>query len=107
SSATLLPDGTVLIAGGQLPGGSGAPGADLCSPATGTFHATGNMTTRRHSHTATSLRDGTILIAGGYSSWPVPNSSAELYHPAGVQGTPTVQIVDSNTGSLTTLAGGD
>jgi hypothetical protein len=65
------------------------------------------MTTGRHEHTATLLRDGTVLIAGGNNSWPAPNSSAELYHPAGVQGTPTVQIVDNNTGSLTTLAVGD
>ena len=29
SAATLIPDGTVLITGGQLPGGSGESGAEL------------------------------------------------------------------------------
>src|SRR6185295_15253394 len=57
STATLLPDGTVLIAGGQLPGGNGAPGVDLYSPATGMFSAGPGMITDRHNHTATLLRD--------------------------------------------------
>jgi len=85
STATLLPDGEVLIAGGQLPGGSGAAGTDLYDPATGKFSAAGNMTTSRHAHTATLLPDGTVLIAGGYSVWLWPNISgtfsAELYVP--------------------------
>jgi hypothetical protein len=59
STATLLPDGEVLIAGGQLPGGSGSAGTDLYDPATGTFSAAENMTIGRHSHTATLLPDGT------------------------------------------------
>ena len=59
--------GEVLIAGGQLPGGSGAAGTDLYDPATGKFSAAEDMTIGRHSHTATLLPDGTVLIAGGYS----------------------------------------
>jgi len=81
STATLLPDGKVLIAGGQLPGGNGSRGTDLYDPATGTFSAAGNMTTGRHSHTAILLPDGRVLIAGGYSVWPARTSSAELYVP--------------------------
>ena len=65
--------------------GSGAPGADLYAPATGTFYSAGNMTTGRHLHTSTLLRDGTVLIAGGYSIWPLATSSAELYKPPVLQ----------------------
>jgi hypothetical protein len=81
-TATLLPDGDVLIAGGQLPGGNGSHGTDLYDPATGTFSATGNMVTGRQGHTATLLADGRVLIAGGISIWGTgPTSSAELYVP--------------------------
>jgi hypothetical protein len=79
STATRLPDGTVLIAGGQLPGGNGSRVVERYVPATGAFAPAGNMTTGRHEHTATLLHDGTVLIAGGYTFWPNPTASAEIY----------------------------
>ena len=81
AAAVRLADGTVLITGGQLPGGSGSAGSDLYLPATGTFASAGGMTMGRHSHTATLLRDGRVLIAGGFTTWPTPTSSAEIYKP--------------------------
>jgi Galactose oxidase, central domain len=107
STATLLPDGQVLVAGSQLPGGSSLSSAELYDSETGTFHAAGNMTAPRFQHTATLLPNGEVLMSGGYSPWPAPTSSAELYTPGRVQGTPTVRIMDNDTGSLTTLAVGD
>src|SRR5215831_14859654 len=69
-TSTLLPDGRVLIAGGNsafLFGGASAveSSAELYDPATGTFAATGAMTTPRDGHTATLLPDGRVLLAGG------------------------------------------
>ena len=48
--ASLLIDGTVLIAGGQVPGGDGSSYAELYVPATDTFEFAGEMTAVRHSH---------------------------------------------------------
>ena len=75
-TATLLPDGRVLVAGGVV---DGAPAsAELYDPATGTWTATGKMTEARHGHTATLLRDGTVLVAGGSDR---DHATAELYDP--------------------------
>jgi hypothetical protein len=79
--ASRLTDGTVLIAGGQVPGGNGMGDATLYVPASGTFEIAGEMTVGRHSHTATPLPDNTVLITGGFSVWPTPTSSAEIYKP--------------------------
>jgi hypothetical protein len=82
--AVRLADGTVLITGGQLVGGSGGTGSDLYLPTTGTFVFAGNMTAGRSGHTATLLPDGTVLIVGGYGAL-IPIASAEIYIPKPVQ----------------------
>ena len=63
-TATLLPSGKVLIAGGYG-GFSVCASVELYDPAVGTFTAAGNMTMARWSHTATLLPSGKVLIAGG------------------------------------------
>ena len=67
-TATLLPNGKVLVAGGWG-GGSGAldalDSAELYDPSTGTWSRTGNLVTGRYAHTATQLQNGKVLVAGG------------------------------------------
>ncbi len=85
-TGTLLPDGTVLIAGGFVigPGGfdfgtfSALASAEIYDPASATFTPTASMMNSRSGHTATLLRDGTVLIAGGVYHL----NTAELYIPA-------------------------
>jgi len=68
-TATLLQDGHVLITGGYNCGDAEHAGiwasAELYDPATGTFSATGSMSTPREFHTATLLADERVLITGG------------------------------------------
>jgi Galactose oxidase, central domain len=83
SSATLLANGKVLVAGGAT-GESGfgqVASAELYDPATGAWTFTGSMSFARSLHTATLLRNGQVLVAGGLSN-QVPLQSAELYNPS-------------------------
>ena len=81
-TATLLADGTVLIAGGMgSDGRSVVDTAEIYDPATGTFSATGKMTVPRWYTPATLLNNGKVLIAGGCTSGD-DLSSAEIYDPS-------------------------
>lgn len=78
-TATLLDDGTVLVAGSWGPDdvANAEASAELYDPDTGTWSATGSMTELRYGHTATLMADGTVLVAGGVPS----NLTAEIYDP--------------------------
>jgi WD40 repeat protein len=80
-TATLLPDGKVLIAGGMRRNQDFYKSAELYDPATGKFHATGEMNDRRVSQIAVLLPSGKVLMAGGWIGHGCTNS-AELYDPA-------------------------
>jgi MYXO-CTERM domain-containing protein len=80
-TATLLPNGKVLVVGGSS--GSGVlASTELYDPATGTWSATGSLGTARYYHTATLLPTGKVLVAGGSSSSGVALATTELYDPA-------------------------
>lgn len=67
-TATLLEDGTVLIAGGITGQPSTAlDSSEIFDPATGTFSSSGTMTVARQQAVAARLRDGRVLIASGFS----------------------------------------
>ena len=78
-TATLLPNGNVLIAGGY--DGNTLASIELYDPATEAFSNTGNMAEARQDHSATLLANGKVLITGGRSG-ASDLMSAELYDSA-------------------------
>lgn len=78
ATATLLPNGKVLIAGG------GVSAVDLYDPTTNSFAPsalTPSMIAVRSSATATLLPNGKVLIAGGLSATLTALASTEIYDP--------------------------
>jgi hypothetical protein len=76
-TATLLPGGKVLIAGGHNISVGDEITAETYDPASGMFTTTSaHMTAYRFAHTATLLPNGKVLIAGGHGTGM---TTAELY----------------------------
>lgn len=74
-TATALPDGRVLVTGGQPHTAT----AELYNPASGTWSPTGSMAAARSFHTATLLQDGRVLVVGGNLS---PTDKPEIFNPS-------------------------
>jgi deoxycytidylate deaminase len=64
-TATLLPDGRVLVVGGNGAGLTATTAAEVYDPAADRWQATGAMSALRAHHTATLLPDGRVLAVGG------------------------------------------
>lgn len=100
-TATLLPDGRVLITGGassinfDISSYPSQASAELYDPSSGTFTAAGSMTVARISHSATLLNNGEVLIVGGVDA---QGQTTELYDP--------VKGAFSATGSMRANGGG-
>jgi Kelch motif/Galactose oxidase, central domain len=105
-SATLLPDGKVLIAGGfSGSGGESEPyrTTELYDPSSGTFESAASMTIGRSGHTAALLKDGKVLIVGGWTGRYDIRQSAELYDPATNTFIRTGDMAVERAGSTATL----
>ena len=94
-TATVLPDGTVLIAGGRGIGETALSSEEVYDPGTGHFSTVAaNMIAARSNHTATLMIGGSVLLAGGLNS--TPQSAAEVYWPSLTTGTlyPKFMVLD-------------
>jgi hypothetical protein len=81
-TATVLTDGTVLVAGGIDTLGAVLNGAEIYVPAANQFVLLPNRMTRvRADHTATLLPDGRVLIVGGIDGTGSELASAEVFDP--------------------------
>ena len=81
ATATLLPDGKVLVAGGYDDAKGELDSAEFYDPASNDWSTTGSLGAARDSATATALKDGEVLVAGGDGGAGAALASAELYQP--------------------------
>jgi len=80
-TASILPNGKVLVAGGDNSTTESMNSAELYDPLTGNWSITGKMHNTRMCHTATVLLNGKVLVNGGddyYSTSGLTLATAEL-----------------------------
>jgi N-acetylneuraminic acid mutarotase len=85
-SATLLPSGKVLVAGGHNATNGWLAAAEVYDPVAATWSTAGSMTIVRENHTASLLPSGEVLVVAGFNSTgisynPTYLASTEVYDP--------------------------
>ncbi len=111
ATATLLPDGRVLLAGGNpgLCGGftpcppTQSEVTEIYDPNTGTWSITGSMSAARYRHSATLLPDGRVLVAGGFDDKIGTLGTAEIYNPATGAWSATANLANARSEHNATL----
>jgi Kelch motif/Galactose oxidase, central domain len=104
-SATLLRDGKVLVAGGEVgpidpnTETTRSSSAELYDPKTGTWSPTGSMRRARAGHTALPLVNGNVLVLGGDGL----QVTAELYNPDTGTWSSTTGLTGQRPGFAATL----
>ncbi len=104
-TATTLPNGKVLIAGGLDNHGNILDSAELYDPSSGEFSSiVTSMSDRRAFHTATLLQTGKVLIAGGVTDLSGDTTnSADLYDPTSNTITQASSMDHARAGHTATL----
>ena len=105
ATATRLPDGRVLVAGGSGFGSVDVgnvyfQSAELFDPHAGTFSLVAtNMAEKRSQHEAITIVDGKVLVVGGVQS----QSTAEIFDPTNATWTSTPALTHPHFGATVTL----
>ena len=100
-SATLLPDGRVLVAGGRDMVSQAYNAVDVYSPASRKFSPIAPLLQARFAHTATLLNNGGVLVVGGYGGAYL--ASAEVYDSSTGTWTATGSLMKERYGHTATL----
>jgi trimeric autotransporter adhesin len=84
-TATMLPDGRVMVVGGQDEGIGILNSTEIYDPATDRWISAAPMAVARTGHVATRMANGDVFVAGGLGEEPshltISLTSAELYDP--------------------------
>jgi hypothetical protein len=102
-TATLLPDGRVFVAGGDVFPDQPVDSAELYDPDTGSWTAIANMHAKRDAIAAFLQPDGKVLVVGSSRADP---QSGELYDPATAAWTAIGDIASPGIESATLLSDG-
>ncbi len=111
ASLTLLPNGKVLRAGGELDTNTATASAYLYDPAVGTWSPTGSMGVARDTPTGVLLSTGKVLMTGGCTTNTCENNvppvaTTELYNPATGTWAPSGAMSSARWGHSATVLGG-
>ena len=109
-TATLLPDGRVLIVGGiSVRTSRQRTSAEVWDPVTASFSPAGSLAEARSSHTAALLPDGRVLVVGG-SYWdpsieggPIAITLAEVWDPVTASFSPAGSFADARSSNTATV----
>lgn len=105
STATLLQDGRVLIAGGSDATGNALATAELFG-ADGSISPAATMNFARSRHFAVVLQDGRVLVAGGTGTNGMPLFSAEIFDPVANSWSPAASgMAEARAGAAGVLLG--
>ena len=110
-TATLLPDGRILVVGGRWSNGATLvirASAEVWDPATDSVSPAGTLARERYDHTATLLPDGRVLVAGGSSGRDpdvAPIASLEVWDPRTSTFSPAGQLRTARSGHAALLLG--
>jgi hypothetical protein len=104
ATATLLSDGTVLVAGGENNGGVPLDSAEIFDPATGKWQLVGSMASPRALHTATLLPNGSVMVVGGLQRIPGEATGSpdtvEIFNPAAGEWSPGPELIADKSSSI-------
>jgi hypothetical protein len=103
-TATSLPNGDVLIAGGVLPDGTASDAYYVYHHQGGDFTLLeATMVDRRTQHTATRLADGRVLTLGGSDENNIVHATGEIFDPATGASAPIASMSVPRVGHTATL----
>lgn len=100
-TATTLPSGGILLAGGMTEGGGSLASVERFDPRDNSIHEVGSLAAPRAGHTATLLPDGRVLVAGGYNGDYL--SSLEVFEPSTNRFHASGSLVEGRSGHTATL----
>jgi hypothetical protein len=105
ATAALLPDGRVIIAGGQN-GSSISSTIEIFDPVAGSFSVVGTMSSPRTQHAMAVLHDGRVIITGGLNGTSLVASTDILDPAAGaISAGPSLAVARFGHSATTLLNG--